>query len=183
MPIVISAFSSRYLAASPTVAAATGSWSNVSESMNTQSSPSEYRYCMGRLSTVAVSTLTPALNVLSTTLPLSTFFRVVRTNAPPLPGLTCWNSTTVQSWPSRLSTSPFFRSFVEAIAFGFLFRVRWRSGRVSGASLPTDRDLDSTTPADGGMIDAREEVRMTEADDAPAPVVELTRTFKAPPET
>jgi uncharacterized protein YndB with AHSA1/START domain len=33
------------------------------------------------------------------------------------------------------------------------------------------------------MIDAREEVRMTEADDTPAPVVELTRTFKAPPET
>src|SRR3712207_6943304 len=47
---------------------------------------------MFRLSTLAVSTLVPALKVLSTTLPESTFFSVVRTNAPPLPGLTCWNS-------------------------------------------------------------------------------------------
>src|SRR6266545_676764 len=71
---------------------------------------------MPRLSTVAVSTLVPALNVRSTTLPDSTFFSVVRTNAPPLPGLTCWNSTTVHNWPSRLSTSPFLRSFVVATA-------------------------------------------------------------------
>ena len=71
---------------------------------------------MPRLSTLAVSTLVPALNVRSTTLPDSTFFSVVRTNAPPLPGLTCWNSTTVQSWPSILSTRPFLRSFVVAIS-------------------------------------------------------------------
>src|SRR5688500_16763395 len=71
---------------------------------------------MVRLSTVAVSTLVPALKVLSTTLPDSTFFSVVRTNAPPLPGLTCWNSTTAQSSPSRLSTRPFFRSLVVAIS-------------------------------------------------------------------
>src|SRR5215218_9861756 len=84
--------------------------------MNTKSSPSAYRYCIVRLSTVAVSTLVPALNVLSTTLPDSTFFSVVRTNAPPLPGLTCWNSTTVHSSPSRLRTRPFFRSLVVAIS-------------------------------------------------------------------
>ena len=52
---------------------------------------------MARLSTLAVSTLTPALNVRSTTLPDSTAFSLVRTNAGPLPGLTCWNSTTVHS--------------------------------------------------------------------------------------
>src|SRR5450830_1852684 len=69
---------------------------------------------MSRLSTVAVSTLRPALNVLSTTLPDRTFFSLVRTNAPPLPGLTCWNSMTVQSWPSILSTMPFLRSLVVA---------------------------------------------------------------------
>src|SRR3954469_14796286 len=71
---------------------------------------------MVRLSTVAVSTLVPALKVLSTTLPDSTFFSVVRTNAPPLPGLTCWNSTTAHSSPSRLRTRPFLRSLVEAIS-------------------------------------------------------------------
>src|SRR2546423_14380595 len=93
--------------------------------MNTYSSPSAYRYCIVRLSTVAVSTLVPALNVLSTTLPESTFFSVVRTNAPPLPGLTCWNSTTDHSSPSRLRTSPFFRSFVVAITCPAHRNVIW----------------------------------------------------------
>src|SRR5450756_302802 len=82
--------------------------------MNTKSVPSLYRYCISRLSTLAVSTFVPALNVRSTTFPESTFLSLVRTNAPPLPGLTCWNSTTAQSWPSKLSTVPFFRSLVVA---------------------------------------------------------------------
>src|ERR1044071_3926048 len=71
---------------------------------------------MSRRSTFAVSTLTPALKVLSTALPDRTFLSVVRTKAPPLPGLTCWNSTTDHSSPSRLRTRPFFRSLVEAIS-------------------------------------------------------------------
>src|SRR5271165_862571 len=83
-------------------------------SMNTKSSPSRYRYCISRLSTLATSTLTPALKVLSTTLPDITFFSFVRTNAGPLPGLTCWHSTTFHSCPSRFSVMPFFRSFVLA---------------------------------------------------------------------
>src|SRR4051794_10109953 len=107
-------FSSMKRAASPTVAAGTWIWSYVEPSMKTKSSPSLYRYCMSRLSTFAVSTLVPALKVLSTTLPDSTALSLVRTNAGPLPGLTCWNSTTDQSWPSRFSTMPFFRSFVDA---------------------------------------------------------------------
>src|SRR5215472_2054590 len=82
--------------------------------MKTKSSPSRYRYCISRLSTLATSTRTPALNVRSTTLPDSTFFSLVRTKAPPLPGLTCWNSTTVQSAPSMLSVMPFLRSLVVA---------------------------------------------------------------------
>src|ERR1700755_2974707 len=82
--------------------------------MNTKSSPSRYRYCISRLSTLATSTLMPALKVLSTTFPDSTFLNLVRTKAGPLPGLTCWNSTTFQSCPSRFSVMPFFRSFVVA---------------------------------------------------------------------
>src|SRR5664279_724809 len=69
---------------------------------------------MPRLSTDAVSTLVPALKVRSTTLPDRTFLRVVRTKAPPFPGLTCWKSTTVQSCPSMLRTRPFLRSLVVA---------------------------------------------------------------------
>src|SRR5258708_7116366 len=82
--------------------------------MKRKSSPSRYKYCISRLSTLATSTRTPALNVLSTTLPDSTFFSLVRTKAPPLPGLTCWKSTTLQSAPSMLSVMPFFRSLVVA---------------------------------------------------------------------
>src|ERR1700733_1492049 len=69
---------------------------------------------MSRLSTLATSTLMPALKVLSTTFPDMTFFSFVRTNAGPLPGLTCWNSTTFHSCPSMFSVMPFFRSFVLA---------------------------------------------------------------------
>src|SRR5215467_3213450 len=69
---------------------------------------------MSRLSTLATSTLMPALKVLSTTLPDITFFSLVRTKAGPLPGLTCWNSTTFHSCPSRFSVMPFFRSLVVA---------------------------------------------------------------------
>src|SRR5829696_5562321 len=70
---------------------------------------------MVRRSTVAVSTLVPALKVLSTFLPDSTCLSLVRTKAGPLPGFTCWNSTTCQSWFSSLRTMPFFRSFVVAM--------------------------------------------------------------------
>src|SRR3712207_9348365 len=69
---------------------------------------------MDRLSTLATSTLTSALNVLSTVLPDSMFLSFDRTTAPPLPGLWCWNQMTCHSCPSRLSTMPFFRSFVVA---------------------------------------------------------------------
>src|SRR5690625_753028 len=69
---------------------------------------------MSRLSTLATSTLTPALKVLATVLPSGTLLSLVRTNAPPLPGLTCWNSTTDQSCPSMFNTMPFLRSLVVA---------------------------------------------------------------------
>src|SRR5690349_15756231 len=115
--------------------------------MKTKSVPSLYRYCIVRLSTLLVSTLVPALNVLSTTLPDSTALSFVRTNAGPFPGLTCWNSTTDQSWPSMFSTMPFFRSFVVATASLFLaarrcpLRPLYRAGGRppigrSGAPVP-----------------------------------------------
>src|SRR6059036_3945328 len=83
--------------------------------MKTYDVPSLYRYCMVRLSTLATSTFTSALNVRSTVLPDSMFFSFERTTAPPLPGLWCWNQMTCHSCPSRLSTMPFFRSFVVAM--------------------------------------------------------------------
>ena len=104
---------------------------------------------MSRLSTLAVSTLVPALNVLSTTLPDSTALSLVRTKAGPLPGLTCWNSTTDQSWPSMLSTRPFFRSLVVATrkslsSYGLTGRRRQR------ADLPVEVCRGSLSMVAGG---------------------------------
>src|SRR6266568_1388467 len=82
--------------------------------MKTYCWPSRYRYCISRLSMIACSSFSSARYVRSSTAPVRTFFSFVRTNAPPLPGFTCWKSTTPQSWPSRLSVMPFFRSFVVA---------------------------------------------------------------------
>src|SRR5215472_11964570 len=41
------------------------------------------------------------------------FFSLVRTNAPPLPGFTCWNSTTENRPSGRFRDIPFFRSLVD----------------------------------------------------------------------
>ena len=58
----------------------------------------------------------PARNVLSTTAPDSSAFSLVRTNAPPLPGLTCWNSTMRQTVPSSSMCMPFLNWFVEIMS-------------------------------------------------------------------
>ena len=55
----------------------------------------------------------PARKVLSTTEPESMLRTFVRTNAPPLPGLTCWNSRIRQTEPSISTCMPFLNSFVE----------------------------------------------------------------------
>src|SRR5438045_4317170 len=58
----------------------------------------------------------PARNVRSTTAPLSRAFSFVRTNAPPLPGLTCWNSTIRQTPPSSSMCMPFLNWFVLTVS-------------------------------------------------------------------
>src|SRR5215203_2549806 len=55
----------------------------------------------------------PARNVLSTTAPESMLLIFVRTNAPPFPGLTCWNSRMRQTEPSSSTCIPFLNSLVE----------------------------------------------------------------------
>src|SRR5690606_34026520 len=84
-----------------------------SVSMKTYSSPVVYRYCTSRVSMCARSTRSPARNVRSTTLPVRTFFRVVRTNAAPLPGLTCKNSTTTYTPSSKLMVMPLRKSLTD----------------------------------------------------------------------
>ena len=69
-------------------------------------------------STMACSTRMPALNVFSSTAPVRTLRSLVRTNAPPLPGFTCWNSTTWNRPLSSWSVIPFFRSLVVMAGMG-----------------------------------------------------------------
>src|SRR5258705_2194723 len=64
----------------------------------------------------ARGTFSSARKVRSSTAPPATFLSLVRTNAPPLPGFTCWNSTTVTR-PSdgRFSAMPFLKSLDEML--------------------------------------------------------------------
>src|SRR6266850_1331032 len=69
------------------------------------------------------STFSPARNVLSMTRPCRMCLSLVRTKAPPLPGLTCWKSTMVYGCPSCWILSPFLNSAVDTCmrsAFPFL---------------------------------------------------------------
>ena len=61
--------------------------------MKWASAPSAYRNCMLLASVRTGRNFSPARNVRSITLPSDARRSLVRTNAPPLPGFTCWNST------------------------------------------------------------------------------------------
>src|SRR6266550_3838668 len=64
------------------------------------------------------SNFSPERKVRSTTEPESSDFSFVRTNAPPLPGFTCWKSTIRQVWPSSSMCMPVRKSLVETGAIG-----------------------------------------------------------------
>src|SRR5580693_328107 len=98
---------------------------------------------MSRLSMIAWSSFSSARYVRSITAPLRTFLSLVRTKAPPLPGFTCWNSTTLNSPSGRLRLMPFFRSLVET-AMDVLREVGQGSAAVLGhhqCVLDTDATL------------------------------------------
>ena len=85
--------------------------------------PALYKYCISLRLSIAFATFSPALNVFSKTLPVSTFFSFVLTNAAPLPGFTCKNSTTDQSPLSNSRVKPFFKSFTEIINTPFIVYI------------------------------------------------------------
>src|SRR5690349_11637141 len=65
----------------------------------------------------------------------------VRTNAPPLPGLTCWNSRTLKIVPSTSMWLPFFSWLVLIMAARqcrALFAPGWRGTRRTGRGQPRD---------------------------------------------
>src|ERR687886_2499582 len=54
----------------------------------------------------------PARNVLSSTAPSAVRRSLVRTKAPPLPGLTCWNSRILKTVPSTSMWVPYLNWLV-----------------------------------------------------------------------
>src|ERR1700728_4294993 len=103
---------------------------------------------MSRLSMMACSSFSSAGYVRSITAPLRTFFSFVRTNAPPLPGFTCWNSTTLNRPSGRSRLMPFFRSLVETA-----MDILCKSGQWAGAVLCHHQSVLDTDAALPGNID------------------------------
>src|SRR6266516_1888341 len=103
----------------------------------------------------------PARNVRSTTAPESSAFSFVRTNAPPLPGFTCWKSTMRQTSPSSSMCMPFLNWFVltvSAIAgrrLADLDQVLADAGQVLDRSIADDDVVFDPDPADTLEVDAR----------------------------
>src|SRR5919201_5865194 len=84
--------------------------------MNTTSSPASYRYWTFLTSVWTRGNFSPARKVRSTTAPEPSALSFVRTNAPPLPGFTCWNSTIRHTEPSSSMCIPFLNWFVETVS-------------------------------------------------------------------
>src|SRR5262245_57434727 len=84
------------------------------------------------------------------TAPVRTFFSLVRTKAPPLPGLTCWNSTTVTRPSGRSSAMPFLRSLVETFTR--------RLSHLGCSALRRDAQLRSRHGGEGDAKDVRHAV-------------------------
>src|SRR3954464_12760948 len=85
--------------------------------MKWASVPSAYRNCILRASVRTARNFSPARNVRSMTLPSDARRSFERTNAPPLPGLTCWNSRILKTVPSTSMWLPFLNWFVEMVIF------------------------------------------------------------------
>src|SRR4051794_22273722 len=107
--------------------------------MKCASVPSEYRNCILRASVWIERNFSPARKVLSMTLPSDVRRSFVRTNAPPLPGLTCWNSSTLKIVPSTSMWFPFLSWLVLIMAAGQCrarLLVRAFAGVGAGAAGP-----------------------------------------------
>src|SRR6478752_10077006 len=103
----------------------------------------------------ASTTFSSARNVRSITAPLRTFFSFVRTNAPPLPGFTCWNSTTVTRPSGRLRAMPFFRSLVEMLTRYSQDEILGGQGEGFRAGRADDEGVLDADTTDAGEVDAR----------------------------
>src|SRR5829696_3024963 len=112
--------------------------------MKCASVPSVYMNVMLRVSVRTGRNFSPALKVLSMTLPSVVRLSFVRTKAPPLPGFTCWNSTTLKIVPSTSMWIPFLNWLVLITA-----------PRLATARHPTNSGLDGQAPGVGARLGER----------------------------
>src|SRR3954452_23813151 len=94
----------------------------------------------------------PARNVRSITAPSEARRSLERTNAPPLPGLTCWNSRILKTVPSTSMWLPFLNWLVEitplqASGAGAVAATRSARGRAGGI-LPARPGRSASADAD-----------------------------------
>src|ERR1700732_1916135 len=82
------------------------------------------------------------------TAPLRRFLSLVRANAPPLPGLTCWNSTTLSRPSGRFRLMPFFRSLVETA-----MNILRESGEGSAPALGHHQGVLHADATQAGEVD------------------------------
>src|SRR3954454_706670 len=80
--------------------------------MKCASVPSAYRNCILRASVRTARNFSPARKVREMTAPSEIRPSFERTNGPPLPGLTCWNSTILKIVPSTSMWLPFLNWLV-----------------------------------------------------------------------
>src|SRR5215204_3982193 len=103
--------------------------------MKWASVPSAYRNCILRASVRTGRNFSPARNVLSITAPSAARRNLVRTKAPPLPGLTCWNSMILKTVPSTSMWFPFLNWLVEIVGISpSTDKLRVRSKSVAGTA-------------------------------------------------
>src|SRR5829696_7884228 len=105
-------FGLTHFSGSWTLLSASAICSKVSSSMKCASVPSAYRNCILRASVWIGRNFSPARNVRSITAPSAARRSFVRTKAPPLPGLTCWNSMILKIVPSTSMWLPFLNWLV-----------------------------------------------------------------------
>src|SRR5215210_7042640 len=105
--------------------------------MKCASAPSAYRNCILRASVRTGRNFSPARKVRSITAPSAARRSFVRTNAPPLPGLTCWNSRILKTVPSTSMWLPFLNWLVEIIRHkaSRIADTRRMTGPVGDAAL------------------------------------------------
>src|SRR5918996_5402684 len=133
--------------------------------MKTAESPLSKRNCILRVSVRTGRNFSPALNVLSMTAPSSTRLSLVRTKAPPLPGLTSWNSTMRKTLPSTSMWVPFLNWLV----------LTMRAGRLAASSA---RDLEG----EGGVavrLDSDDET-VLHGDQVAPPAIDLQAARPSP---